>query len=232
MRERRTALLLALAALGGGRAAAQVFPNDQASRLAFPVTFTVFLFGGFQAYRVTRIYNVGTPNPNDASCDSIAGDCRTVNGLAGSAGIGLRAQIPVTARSGVRVGVSYSRPRRRVSTRHGSVVAVPDESVRLLRADGLVLFRLKPQVPVYFGLGATLASYRPGPVSTQGPVTEVGGAFAVGIDHRMSPTMGTRVEFTGFLMKPTAAGLPAEYHAGALAFDGQLSFGFTFLLKK
>jgi hypothetical protein len=232
MRERRAALLLALLALGGGRAAAQVFPNDQAPHPAFPVTFTAFLFAGFQANRVTRIYNVGTPDPNDASCDSIAADCRSVHGLAGAPGIGMRAQFPVTARSGIRLGVSASHPGRRVSTRDGSQVVVPDESVTLLRADLLVLFRLKPQVPVYFGFGGTLASYTPGPVRTQAPVTELGGAFAVGIDHRMSPTVGTRVEFTGFLMKPTANSLSTEYHARSLAFDGQLSFGLNFLLKK
>jgi len=135
------------------------------------------------------------------------------------------------------VGASATHPGRRVSTRDGSQVVVPPENVTLLRVDGEVLFRLKSQVPVYFGLGATFASYSPGTVPNQGPVTEVGGVFAVGIDHQMSPTIGTRVEFTGFVMKPSASGIQSpgvqsEYHAHSTAFDGQLSFGFNFLLSK
>ncbi len=232
MHERHAALLLMLAALAGGRAAAQVFPQDQAPRPAFPVTFTPFVFGGFQAARVTRIYNIGTPDPTDAACDSTAGDCRTIHGVAGTLGVGIRGQVPVTARTGLRVGFSVSHPSRRVSTRDGSQTALSGGKVTLLRAEGLVLFRLKPQVPVYFGLGATFASYSPGPVRAQDPVGEVGGAFAIGVDHHVSPTLGTRVEFTGFVMKPTANSLSAEFHAHSLAFDGQLSFGFNFLLKK
>jgi hypothetical protein len=234
---RRTAFLLALVALGGGRAAAQVFPNDQAPKPAFPGTVTLFVFGGFQANRITRIYNVHTIDPTDARCDSIADDCRSVHGLAGSPGIGMRAQFPVTLRTGIRIGVSATHPGRRVSTRDGSQVVAPPENVTLLRIDGEILFRLKPRVPVYFGLGATFANYSPGTVHDQGPVTELGGVFAVGIDHQMSPTVGTRVEFTGFLMRPSAGSIqapavPAEYHAHAKAFDGQISFGFNFLLAK
>jgi hypothetical protein len=232
MRDPRTALLLLLAALGGGRAAAQVFPNDQAPRPAFPATFTLFVFGAFQGDRVTRVYNVGTPDPVDAACDSAAGDCRTVHGLAGAAGIGVRGQFPLTRRGGIRVGISASHPGRRVATRDGVLVAVPGEAVTLLRVDGLALFRLKPQVPVYFGFGGSIGLYSSGPVRNQDPVSEAGAAFAVGVDHSMSPTVGTRVEFTGFIMKPTAKSLSAEYHAHALAFDGQLSFGFNFLLSK
>jgi hypothetical protein len=237
MRDPRAALLLLLAALLGGRAGAQVFPNDQAPRPAFPSTVTLFVFGSFQANRITRIYNVHTIDPVDARCDSIADDCRSVHGLAGSPGIGMRAQFPVTMRSGIRLGVSATHPGRRVATRDGSQVVVPPENVTLLRIDGEVLFRLKAQVPVYFGFGATVANYSPGAAQNQGPVTEVGGVFAVGIDHQMSPSIGTRVEFTGFLMKPNAGGIQSpgvqsEYHAHSRAFDGQLSFGFNFLLSK
>jgi hypothetical protein len=233
MRERHVALLLLFAALLGGRAVAQVFPNDQAPRPAFPAAFTLFVFGAVQGDRVTRIYNVGLPpDPLDAACDSAAGDCRTVHGLAGAAGIGVRGQFPLSARSGIRVGVSASHPGRRVATRDGVLVAVPGEAVTLLRVDGLALFRLKPQVPVYFGFGGSIGFYSAGPVRNQDAVNEVGAAFAVGVDHYISPTVGTRVEFTGFVMKPTAKTLSAEYHAHALAFDGQLSFGFNFLVKK
>jgi len=237
MRNARAALLLVLGALGTGRAAAQVFPNDQAPRQAFPSAFTLFVFGGFQASRITRIYNVHAIDSTDVRCDPIADDCRTIHGLAGAPGIGMRAQFPVTARSGVRLGFSATHPARRMTTRDGSQVLVATENVTLLRLEGLLLFRLKPQVPVYFGLGATLASYTPGPVHDQGPVTELGGAFAVGIDHQMSPNIGTRVEFTGFIMKPNASGIQSpgvqsEYYAHSTAFDGQLSFGFNFLLSK
>src|SRR5258708_30943496 len=99
MRERYVALLLLLAALLGGRAVAQVFPNDQAPHPAFPAAFTLFVFGAFQGDRVTRIYNVGLPpDPLDAACDSTAGDCRTLHGLAGAPGTRLRGPLPLSPR--------------------------------------------------------------------------------------------------------------------------------------
>src|SRR6266567_3282350 len=231
MGDRRAALLLLLTALGGGRTAAQVFPNDQTPRAAFPATVTLFVFGGFEGARVTRIYNIGTPNPVDAACDSTANDCRTIHGLGGASGIGVRGQVTLTMRTGLRLGITVAHPGRRVSTREGSQVSVPDESVLLLRAEGMVLFRLKPQVPVFFGLGVGAASDSPGPVRAQEAVTEVGGMLAIGVDHHVSPTVATRVEFTGFVMRPTASGLSTEFHAHSLTFDDQLSLGFNFLFR-
>src|SRR5258708_32154495 len=120
MRERHVGLLLLFAALLGGRAVAQVFPNDQAPRPAFPAAFTLFVFGAFQGDRVTRIYNVGLPpDPLDAACDSTAGDCRTVHGLAGAAGTGGRGPFPPTPCSRSRVGGSGSPPGRRGARRGG-----------------------------------------------------------------------------------------------------------------
>ncbi|HXI34321.1 MAG TPA: hypothetical protein VNH63_09590 [Gemmatimonadales bacterium] len=229
MRDPRAALLLVLAALCGGRIAAQAFPGEQAPQPAFPASLTLFAFGGFQANRVTRIY--GPPDPLDAACDSI--DCRTLHGLAKAPGLGVRFQFAATPRTGLRLGLSYENPHRRSETRDGSLTLNANERVQLVRAEFLLLFRLKRDVPVFFGLGGTATHYSPGPVRTQNAVTEIGGAFSVGVDGRVSPTVGTRVEFTGLVMKPTVGGgLSSEYHAHALAFDGQLSLGFTFLLAK
>lgn len=231
MRERRAACLLLLAALGGGRAGAQVFPTEGPPRPAFPAIITVYALGGSQGNRDTRIYDVGAPDPLDAACDSV--DCRTINGLAKAPGLGVRLQLAATPRTGVRVGLSYQHPHRRVETRDGSLVLTANEAVTLLRGELLMLFRLKREVPVYFGLGATAAHFSPGPARTQNAVVEYGGAFVVGVDHAVSPTLGTRVEFAGMLMKPTAGGgLSSEYHPDRLAFDAQISFGVNFLLKK
>jgi hypothetical protein len=229
MAERRAALLLVVAALCAGRIAAQAFPGEPAPPPAFPATFTFFVFGALQANQVTRIY--GPPDPLDAACDSV--DCRTLHGLAKAPGLGVRFQFAATPRSGLRLGLSYEHPQRRSETRDGSQVLNAKEHVHLLRAELLLVFRLKRDVPVYFGLGGTAARYSPGPVETQTAVTELGGAFVVGVDGRLSPTVGTRVEFTGLVMKPSVGGgLSSEYHAHALAFDAQLSFGFNFLVKK
>ena len=231
MVERRAAVLVLLAALGGGRAVAQVFPGDQARPPAFPAAYSVFLFGGAQANRATRIYNVGSPDPQDAACDSI--DCRTVHGFAKAPGLGIRLQVPATPLTGLRVGLSYARPHRRVETRDGSEVLTTNEPVDLLRAELLVLFRLKRQAPVYFGVGGTAGHYSPGPVRTQNAAVEFGGTFVVGVDGRLSSKVGTRVEFTGMLIRPTAGGaLTSEYHLRGLVFDGQVSVGVVLPLTK
>ena len=231
MAERRAALLALLAALGGGRAAAQVFPGDQTPPPAFPATYSVFVFGGAQANRATRIYNVGSPDPQDAACDTI--DCRTVHGFAKAPGLGVRLQLPATALTGVRLGLSYARPHRRVETRDGSQVLTTNEPVDLVRAELLVLFRLKRQAPVYFGVGGTAGHYSPGPVRTQNAAVEFGGTLVIGVDGRLSSKVGTRIEFTGMLMRPTAGGgLSAEYHLNPLVFDGQVSVGVTLPLSK
>src|SRR5260370_40789716 len=126
MRERHVALLLLLAALLGGRAVAQVFPNDQAPHPAFPAAFTLFVFGAFQGDRVTRIYNVGLPpDPLDAACDSTAGDCRTVHGLAGAAGIRGPGAVPPAPRSRHPGGGPAPPPGRRGARPDGVAGAGP-----------------------------------------------------------------------------------------------------------
>src|SRR5262245_56829296 len=153
---RAALLLVALAGAGGrGWAQAPLFPGDSLPQPAFPTALTVsvlaLLSGG---QRATRLYapTVGVP---DIACDTLV--CRTEHLLTGSLGVSARLQVAISPRMGVRVGVAYTSPKRKVRQPSARSTITGTEHLNGVRAEALLLWRLKRQVPVYFGAGAALA---------------------------------------------------------------------------
>ncbi|HET7790768.1 MAG TPA: hypothetical protein VFK78_08235 [Gemmatimonadales bacterium] len=223
MRERAVGLLLALAALARP-ALAQEMPGEQPPPAAFPTSFTAFVFLGSEGRRATRVFI----DPLVPGCD--VNPCSSDQDLSGAPGLGARFQTSVASRAAFRLGVAIGWTHYKIISANGGSSFSPPDRVRLLRADGVLLFRLKPQVPVYFGLGAAIGEFSPGVVINQPDVTEFGGVVVLGIDHRVSPKIGTRFEWTGYLMKPDLTNYPSEYHAPNLALDMQFSFGLNFFV--
>lgn len=227
-------ILLVAGSTGLASAQAPLFPGDSAQAPAFPTAITLTALGVMAGgQRATRTYPA-TPGFPDVACDSVT--CRTAHSLTGAVGLGARLQAPLGPRLGFRLGVSYSAPKRKVRTQGAGGTFIGAEHLTLIRGEALLLVRLKPQVPVYFGAGAAMARYTPGavaPASTPGPgaTTEFGGAILLGIDRRLKPSLGTRLEWTGFFLVPSSSGLSSEFDMKGLAFDGQLSFGLNLFLK-
>ena len=226
------ALLLATAPVLSGPVAAQGFPGDAPVAAAFPAAVSLHLSASWNGDRSIRTYGVGSPNPNDPACDTIAGSCHEIQGLAGAAGLGARFQFPISPRLGLRAGLSYSSVQGRIELPDGQVTRLTPEKSNLLRAEALFVFRLKPHVPVFFGLGGAVARFNPGPSPGQDVSTEFGAVVAAGYDHRFpAPSQfGLRLEWTAYFMIPDDGGAPSEFEAKGMAFDNQLSVGVMYYL--
>jgi hypothetical protein len=218
------ALVLCSAAAAPSRA--QAFPGDSAVAPAFPTALTLSALAGFGGLRATQTYI----DSSDIDCDSVP--CVSKHDIGGSLGLAARVQASLGPRMGLRMSVSYGAPRRKVSRTEPTQQSRFADRVGVIRAEALLLFRLKPQVPVFFGAGLAMASFTPGPVFGQDGTLEFGAALAVGFDRRITPRVGTRAEWTVYVMRPSTDLFDAEYEAPAITVDHHLSFGFNFLLNR
>ena len=222
----RKAALAALVVLGAAPAVSgQVLPGEEQRAPAFPSALSIWALAGFGGQRATRTYIDVT----DADCDTVP--CVSKHGLSGSIGIGTRFQTPLSPRMGLRFGVSYSAPRQKARRTEPTHQTSLGDRLGMLRGEILLVHRLKPQVPVFFGFGVALASISPGPLFGQDGVTEAGAVVVVGLDRRINPRVGTRIEWTGYFMRPSTRVVSPEFRATWLAFDSQLSFGANFYLN-
>lgn len=220
------AAVLAIATVGP--APAQAFPGEAPRPPAFPTALAVFATAGWSGDRAIRTYDVGQPTPGDPACDSVR--CQTTLGAGSAIGVGGRLQLPVSRIAGLRAGLALSWPPPRIATLDGSQVRTGTARVTLLRGDLMLLFRLKQQAPVFFGVGAAFARFNPGLAPGQDQSTDVGGVAAVGYDHRIKPSLGVRFEWTGYYLIPGTADWPAEYAPESATFDHQLSVGLSYFL--
>lgn len=225
----RSALAAVLALAAAGPATAQGFPGEAPRPPAFPTTLAAFATAGWSGDRAIRTYDVGQPNPADPACDTL--QCQTTLGAGSAIGVGGRVQLPISRIAGLRAGLAVSWPPPRIATLDGSQVRTGTARVTLLRGDLMLLFRLKSQAPVFFGLGAAFARFTPGLVSGQEQSTDVGGVAAVGYDHRIKPSLGVRFEWTAYYLIPGTADWPAEYDPESATFDHQFSVGVSYFLK-
>jgi hypothetical protein len=205
-------------------AAAQVFPGDVAPPPAFPTALTVAPLAGFGGSRATRRWTDIT----DPDCDTVP--CASKHSVGGSLGLAARFQMRLSPRVGLRFGVSYSAPHQKVSQTEPTRQTRIGDRVSVTRGEAMLLFRLKRQVPVFFGAGLAMATFSPGPVFGQDGAVEFGTVFVVGIDRQVTRRIGTRAEWTVYLMRPSTDLFSSEYRATGLAFDNHVSFGAHFLL--
>lgn len=217
------AAVLVLAATGP--LAGQIFPGDAAQPPAFPTALSVWALVSLGGQRATRSWvDISDPDCMTTPC---ASDVR----IAGSLGVGARFQSVLGPRVGIRLGASYSRPRQKVLRTQPTHQTNIGDPLSVIRGEALLLFRLKRRVPVFFGAGLAMASFTPGPVPGQDAAIEVGTAFAVGFDRQVTPRIGTRAEWTMYVLRPSTDLPSAEFRAAGLAFDHHVSFGVNFYLN-
>jgi hypothetical protein len=226
---RRAAAAALLAIAWSGPSSAQDFPGEAPQPPAFPTAFSVFASAGWSGDRAIRTYAVGQPNPGDPACDTLR--CQTTLGAGSAIGVGGRVQLPISKVAGLRAGLALSWPPPRIATLDGEQVRTGTTGVTLLRGDLMLLFRVKRRAPVFFGVGAAFARFSPGLAPDQDQSTDLGGVAAVGYDHRASPWLGVRFEWTGYYLVPRTTGWPPEYAPKSSTFDHLLSVGLSYFLK-
>lgn len=205
------ALLTCLAAAPAqGQALRRVQPK------AFPFSVTPFLALGWGGTRGAE--------PDTAIC----GTSNCVAHKVGSGPhAGLDIQIPLAGNFGLAVAGAAGRPTRIVC----AIQCLAPERVTAVHGSALVLWRFKARAPIYFGLGPAVSYISPGPVRTQtSAVTEFGGAGVIAYDFRFSPSLGGRVAWWNYLVKPSKDQLGTNIQPSGLAWDTQVALGVRFLL--
>ena len=166
---------------------------------------------GFRGVRAVQ-------DPMDGTC--VSGPC--VDHKIGSGPlIGADAQLPLFGSFGLGLSASASRPSRLVCTPNCGSRA----KVTLLRGSVMALVRLKARVPVFFGLGATIARSDSGAVQGQAAQTEIGGILQIGYDLRPAEKIGARVVWSNYFLKPSDNSLPSGFDSKNFTHDAVISVG-------
>lgn len=210
----RTGLLALAALLAAAPARGQTLRRAQPK--AFPLSVTPFLALGWGGTRGAE--------PDTAIC----GTTNCVEHKVGSGPhVGLDVQVPLGGTFGLALAGTAGRPTRVVC----ALQCIAPERVTAIHGSALVLWRFKARAPIYFGLGPAMSYVRPGPVRTQtAAVTEIGGAGVIAYDFRFSPTLGGRVAWWNYLVKPSEEQLGTNITPSGLAWDTQIALGVRFLL--
>ena len=90
----------------------------------------------------------------------------------------------------------------------------------------MLMWRFKPQAPVYFGVGATVARFSSNPVyQDPEPTTEPGAAGVIGLDLALAERVGVRVAWRNFFMVPKQVGPADASDVKSVAWEQTLMFG-------
>jgi len=181
-------------------------------RTSFPFAVTPSVGLGFGATRQTNLDPTDCP---DRPCI----DYGTGSGWQARVDM----QAPIGRTLGFEVGGQIGRQSLKQCAR-GSCTAI--DHVWAYRGSAMLLWRFKPQAPVYFGVGATLAHFSSNPVyQDPEPTTEPGMAGVIGLDLALAQQIGVRVAWRSFLLVPKQVGPPDASEARSVAWEQALLFG-------
>jgi len=187
---------------------------------AFPFAVTPSIGLGYGAGRATFYDEVACSSPE--SCYEYG----TGSGWQG----GVDVQLPIGQVLGFELGGQVGRPSLKQCLR-GQCTTV--DRTWSVRGTGTLVWRLKARAPVYFGLGAVVSYFNPGPVLVYQnaiSVTEYGATTVVGIDFPIDPRIGGRIIWRTYLTAPSSNGMPDNAVLPSIAWDNALSFGVRLLL--
>lgn len=189
---------------------------------AFPFAVTPSLGFGFGAVRATSFDSTACASPQ--ACYEYG------TGSGWQAGVDV--QVPVGQVFGFELGGQVGRPSRKQCLR-GQCSAV--DRTWSVRGTGTFVWRFKARAPVYFGLGAVVNRFNPGPVFTTQDdiaVTEFGATTVVAVDFPIDERFGSRIVWRSYLLAPSDQGLSDTSGLSSIAWDNALSFGVRILLAR
>lgn len=128
-------------------------------------------------------------------------------------------QLPFARTIALSVGGAIGRLKRKRCVRGVECIISP-EKVTAIKGNAAFLFRLKPQAPVFFGLGAGATHFDPGPVEGQEKLTEYGPLALIGYDFTLDADIGARITWWSYWM------IPKEdiFDAAGTAYDALITF--------
>lgn len=210
-----------LAALAAAPLAGQ---TETSIRRVQPKAFRFAVTGsagfGFGSVRATRF--------DPEACTG--GDCYSYGSGSGwQAGVDL--QVPLGRNFGFELGGQIGHPSR-TDCLLGNCLS--PEKTWAYRGTALVLWRFKPRAPIYFGVGAAMSYFDPGPVLVYQDgmsTTEYGAATAVGFDFPFNERLGGTVVWRSYILAPSTKGLPDALEVPTTVWDNTFVFGVRFFLS-
>ena len=116
--------------------------------------------------------------------------------------------IPLGRYFGLSAGGAIGQPQRVTCTQSGNCQASSTDRLTVMRGNGMLLFRLKPQAPVFFGLGYGAAQANPGSLPWQdSSVVEKGPVAEIAFDFALGEQVGFRIAWWNYWLAVDASGL-------------------------
>lgn len=163
--------------LTAGAAAAQS-PLDRGPTRGFDVAVVPSVSLGFNAIRVWQ--------KDTVACQADTGKCVSY-AMGNAPNFVLDVTAPLGRYFGLSVAGTIGQPQRVTCVQANACQATSTQRLTVLRGSGMLLFRLKPQAPVFLGVGYAISQSNPGPLIWQdstvvekGPVAELAFDFALG----------------------------------------------------
>ena len=159
--------------------------------------------------------------------------CERSYGPGSSPYLALKFETGLTRRTGFRLGASIANPSHTVS-QGGSAIAAPGTDFTVIKGEAAFLFRLKPQVPIFFSLGGVLARYSTSPAPGDPSIpagNEYGVVISLGYDAPISPHWGARFEWLNYIQWVNDALIPASQEPRNTVYDWMLSFGVRYIFR-
>lgn len=202
-------------------AGAQTTPTSERPRaFSFAVVVGPALsFGGIRAYQVDSV-----------TCPSSPNTC--IQDKVGSGPMFTAAvQIPLLRNFALSAGGLIGKPARVLCFAGESCTSTG--SMTAIRANVTLFARLKPRVPIFFGVGGAMNRFDPGPVRVRQDtitVTETGWLGMIGYDFALGKRVGARITWWHYFMSASRDGLDTGFRTGRphdslIAIDARISLG-------
>lgn len=205
---------------------AQTTPDLLAHPSAFTLAVVPSLSLGFSGRRATKDENIVV------ACQATQGKNCVDYGPAPGPMIGGSIETPLGRLLGLSVGALVGRLHRTICTL-GTNCETDSLSMWAFKANATLLIRLKPRVPIFFGVGAAAARFSPGPVYIQTQaVTELGAVGVIGYDFALNSHIGARVAWWNYFLQPSTTQISSPFHANSLSHDSLILFGARVKLKQ
>jgi hypothetical protein len=174
-------------------------PLDRGPSRGFDFAVVPGVALGFNAIRAWQVDSV--------TCTATPRQCISY-GMGNAPSFSLDVTVPLGRYFGLSLGGAIGQPQRVVCQQGSFCQATSSERQTVLRGNGLLLFRLKPQAPIFLGVGYGAAQANPGSLPWQdstiierGPVAELAFDFALG------QQVGFRVAWWNYWLTVNSDGL-------------------------
>ena len=174
-------------------------PLDRGPRRGFDIAIVPAFSLGFNAIRAWQVDSV--------SCDTQPQRCLSY-AMGNAPTIGVDVQVPLGRMFGLSVGGAIGQPQRIQCRQATNCQATSTERLTVLKGSGLLLFRLKPQAPVFIGVGYGSSRASRGAIQGQDTtVTEQGPVVQLAFDFALGQQLGLRISWWNYWMGVSTTGI-------------------------